>query len=653
MAGYIRRYGYFPGVETLNLIEGVVIVDLPPPASIKGVGTGMVACIGEFADFSNSVSVSATGLVSSNHTAVQVRSAQDLLDNFGGWDATLGEMAISGGNGFATLRNKTFAELVVVAINLGSTYACRMTRSLPWCKTATDPSPIVPLQAGLVAAGRPFINGANEINSGKRVVFSDDAELISGVDGVLSIGAATFDAAGSDFVAAGVEIGDILVTSITTLPADSGTYRVLTVAGPTQLTLQEMDGTAFVAAGNDVALPFRVHPAATADSAGVDGNKGIITAAAGYTIPVRPTNQTVAAGTLLAPVVVPDAASATVWDPVSDLQLVAHPTQNIVYVAGTQAPNAASVAALDALYTLGIDALLAESDPASSVDILIAARTSNSIRLALRTHCLEASAKGNGRICVISPPLSTVLVSGAIAAATPGVGAYRNERVLYSWPGERTFIPEAVSTTGVAVVGGTTTDGILDVRADARLASLLSNLPPERNPGQAAAPVPAVMSSVVGLQRTAPQLTMNDYIALKGAGICALRIDRTSGTIFQSGKTTSLTSGQENINRRRMADFIEDSLANALVSLSKLPLTQALKDSILSEIVAFMEQLLSINNPAAQRINGYLVDDVSGNTPALEAAGIHVVITKVRSLATADTIVVQAEVGESVNVTAS
>ena len=30
MPGFIRRYGYFPGNEIITLIEGVVIIDLPP-----------------------------------------------------------------------------------------------------------------------------------------------------------------------------------------------------------------------------------------------------------------------------------------------------------------------------------------------------------------------------------------------------------------------------------------------------------------------------------------------------------------------------------------------------------------------------------------------------------------------------------------------
>jgi hypothetical protein len=146
---------------------------------------------------------------------------------------------------------------------------------------------------------------------------------------------------------------------------------------------------------------------------------------------------------------------------------------------------------------------------------------------------------------------------------------------------------------------------------------------------------------------------MPDYISFKANGIASLRFDRSVGPIFQSGITTSLTSGEKNINRRRMADFLEDSMAEQFVGFAKLPLTPSLKDTIVGEADAFLAGLLSTNNPPAQRISGYLLDDKSGNTPDLEAKGIFVLIAKVRTLATADEILLQVSAGEGVVVTAT
>jgi hypothetical protein len=146
---------------------------------------------------------------------------------------------------------------------------------------------------------------------------------------------------------------------------------------------------------------------------------------------------------------------------------------------------------------------------------------------------------------------------------------------------------------------------------------------------------------------------MNEYIQLRARGVAAPRMDRSVGPIFQSGITTSLIAGQKNINRRRMADFIQDSIARRLVQFSKLPLTNQLKDSAVGEVNAFLTELLSPNNPAAQRITAFEVDAKSGNTPNLEAKGIFVIIARVRTLATADFIVLQTEIGEGVTVTAA
>ena len=50
MAGFIRRFGEFPSEAVLTAIEGVNIIDLPPPGSIIGVGTGFACIVGEVPD---------------------------------------------------------------------------------------------------------------------------------------------------------------------------------------------------------------------------------------------------------------------------------------------------------------------------------------------------------------------------------------------------------------------------------------------------------------------------------------------------------------------------------------------------------------------------------------------------------------------------
>jgi hypothetical protein len=652
----IRRYQFFPGTEVITALEGVVIVDLPPPGSIQGVSTGKTALIGEFADMTYAVLANSSGEIATKHQPVQVFTTQDMLNKVGSFDPTLGEFGGDCGNGFVELRSKKFSALVLVPVNLCSDRGTRVWRTLPTCRTATDPNPVVPMQAATVVAGREFRSGANRIRLGARHSFSGDVDYARGiVASVTAAGAAVTQTAllvGVDYVSL-ISVGDAFVLGVIggvgALGANADTYRITAVTlvgADTQITVQKRDGSSFDWT-TGAALPFRLHLQRTYDS-GAAGN--ILSAVAGYRLPARPLDATIAAATTVSPTVVPAAATATTWDPLSDLKFRTHPTGALTYTAAIQAPNAVNSASLDALYQDAIDSLLGDSLPQRDVSILWAARKSSTIRTKLRTHVLTQSENGVGRMACISPELTTLSNTAVQADTDPGVGGNRDERVIYDWPGLRVSVPEAVGFNLAGADGSTVTDGTLDTTSDGWLASIMSNLPPERNPAQGAPPVPSVMAPVLGFQRGVTPPDQGVYTAFRQRGICAPKIDPTIGPMFQSGITTSLIAGQKNINRRRMADFIEDSIAQRLVQFSKLPLTLQLRDGIVAECDAFLSGLLAANNPAAQRISDYQVDPVSGNTPTLEAQGIFVVIIRVRTLATADFIVLQAEVGEGVNI---
>ncbi len=664
MSGFIRRYGYAPGVETITQIEGVVIVDLPPPGAINGQSTGVAAIVGEFADMTYGTSVSSTGVVTTNPQPVEVFSGQDLVDKVGGFDATLGQFGDAGGNAIAALRNKKFSRLICVPVNLACSAAGRAWRDLPTNAGATVATPVVPLQGGRVEAGRRFNSGSNRVHLAKRASFTALGHYKNGIDGAITLAGAaaatqTFNSAGGGFLTAynggPIPKGHILVLGqiggAGALGSNAGTYRVqVQAASNTALVVEKLDGATFDWV-TGTAQPYRLHPQTDADTGGTNGVAAALADTAGYTLPARTVTATIAAATSCTPVEVPTAGTSSSWDPLSGLTLRSHVTTGFVYVATTQAPNATNDATIDALYATAIDGLLLDQQPAREVNIAWGARTSSTIRTKWKAHELAASEVGVGRIVCIAPNLLTVSTSSAIADASPGVGATRDERVIYCWPGGRTFVQEAVSSTLNTADGLTTQDGILDDRGDGWMAAVLSNLPPERNPGQSGPPVDTVLAPITALQRGLSNLQMGDYTALRAAGVAGLRIDRVVGPVFQSGVTSSLVSGKKNINRRRMADFIQDSVAARLVQFAKQPLTQSLKDDITGEIDTFLNLLLSPANLPAQRIAGYVIDDVSGNTPALEAAGVYVVIGKVRTLATADFIVFQTEVGEGVTIT--
>jgi len=676
MAGFIRRFPNFPPTDVLQAIEGINIIDLPPPGSPQGVSENVIGLVGEFADMTYATAVDASGNITTDVQPVEIFGGQDLVNKLGGFDFSLGAFGTGCGNGMVELRNKSFGRLVVAPVNLASSAGIRMWRQLPTNKSATDPTPVVPVSAASVPAGYLLKDSAQVLEHLKvasAVMFSAHVAYLTGVDGAVTNAAAaattTFTSAGGGFTTVarpdgkvGVKVGDILVTGVVGLAGaqgdDAGTFRVVSITSDTVVVVQALNGANFDFATTSVVLAWRLHPATDADSYG----ESVLANQAAFTVRARPitndagtgasgTDGSWATGTLLSPVTAPAALTATTADPLSGLAGAVGPTTAVAYTAAIQKSNAVNAAGIDALYLSAIAAFLHDDVPETEVAHLWAARKSNTIRNALSTHAILASAQGVGRTVSISPELNQTLstvIATVTGNAAPGVGANRDESTFYDWPPVLTFVPEAVGTIVTCADGSTTSDGMLDTTSDGWLASVLGNLAPERNPGEATATTKAALGPILGYARGVPKMDINVWELLRLRGICGVRMDKTVGPVFQSGVTTSLSAGRKNIARRKMANYIEDSLANALKPFCKLPLANQMKDGALGQCVDFLEILLSPDNAAAQRIHGYLVDDKSGNTPQTEEAGIFVIIVKVRTLASADFIVIQAEIGEGV-----
>lgn len=324
-------------------------------------------------------------------------------------------------------------------------------------------------------------------------------------------------------------------------------------------------------------------------------------------------------------------------------------------VLNAQATTAAMTEAqIDAAYATALNATLDPSSASSDVNIVYSARQSNAVRNALRSNALTASAGGClGRIAIVRPPLGTPKAAAKSSTAAPGVGAYRDQRVIYVWPGANTTVP-VLAKTGLSGGTGFTADGAVDVGADGFLASVMSQQQPEQNPGEQTDYLVAVngVDTLARAQSKASPLLVDDYTAFKRAGICALRMD-AGVPVFQSGVTSvdpTVNPALVNINRRRMADYIEDSIAIFAKKYGKKVNTQARRKAFAGQIRSFLTGLLSAKQPAAQRIAGFTVDAITGNTPDTLAAGMFRVIVNVRTLSTMDFIVIQATVGTTVSV---
>lgn len=640
---FIRRFSSMPSAQTISQIEGVVIVDVPPPTAIAGVSTGVVGAVGEFADMTYAVSVDGSGNVTTKPQPFEIFSAQDMVGSFGSFDATIGDFGGDDGNGFAMLDGKRFSRLVICPVNLASSKGVRVWRALP--TNNANAQPATPILPGTVPAGTEFNLAGDRVKLAKTVNFAADLAFVSGTAGQQNANSGTtqavFQVSGADFTASGVKVGDALVVGTEGGDGAPGTYRIIAV-GTTTVTVEALDGAVFTWTVQPD-LPWRIHPGRTIDSTPgyLHGQVG------GYMLPARPLDASLGSLDTLDPTVASTGA-------LSGLQMGIHP-DGLSYNAAVQAENAPTTSDLEALYTECFEALLEDATPVREISVLIAARTSAPIRTAMKTHVITASSQGRGRMAVIAPSLDMVSKNIAIGNTADGVGYARDERVIYCWPGVQTSIRAAVNSN-IKKADGTLTDtGVLDVRSDAYMASILSNLAAERNPGQATDPVPLCLDPVISFQSglPGPGFSMADYINFRQYGIAAMRFERAATKTFQSGITTSLEASRKNINRRRMADEIQDSLAQIYENFNKLPLTNQLKTTIDSETVAYLESLLSSTDPSAQRIEAYSVDSKSGNTPELNAAGIYVVVVKVRMLGMSDSIVLQAEVGPTVTVTAA
>jgi len=857
MANFLRVYASMPSIEEITKIEGPVIVDATPSGPPQGVSVGVVALVGEYTDMRYAtVADKSTGAISTRILPQVVFSAADFQEKFGGFDETLGRFGGAMGNGYIAVKNKVFAaeSLIPVAVNLCSAYGVRLWRKLPTCKSATDPTPVTPLQASRVPAGTEFRLGQSRVRLGTRVDFSASVAINEGTDGVVtSSGLAashTFTSASGDFLG-GIDAlkllrkGDILVlgalggagavldnadtyrltgapTSVagnsygtvivpasnqnglritakvlgvtvtivvragdTTLavPAVVGKAVIINVAttagasistatevaaailaeptaaalitgtalgtgntvvtalsintldngalaltalaplvsikflqtgtgttldaavlpgtnqvlvtlatdgnglstttgtllkakldavpsvaalissaqvgsgaglvAPTadyaalpygnQLTVEKLDGSSFDWT-TGTAQPWRVHAAACADT----GEHNALADAGGYIIPARPLDATVASATLLGPRIAVPAGTATYWEPLAGLTMRTHSGQPLTYTAAVQAPNVANSATVDALYDTAIDALLGDAYPVSTVSLVVAARKSATIRSKLRAHALVSTANGRSRAAIISPALDTLSVNTVVGDADPGVGALRNERVWYCWPPVRTQVPEAVGFTIATSDGQTTVDGSLDTSADEWMASLLSQLAPERSPGQSTDPVPTSFNAITDFARGVPALGAGEYQTMRKRGVCGFRIT-SDGVQFQSAVTTSTVSGEKDINRRRFADYVELSTGKIVDKYTKEPLSQSIKDAAEGDLEAFLGQLTGGDtSPLNERINGYSLDTKSLNSPALEEQGIFVFGISVRMLPIANNIVLACRIGPGV-----
>ncbi len=297
----------------------------------------------------------------------------------------------------------------------------------------------------------------------------------------------------------------------------------------------------------------------------------------------------------------------------------------------------------DDRYAAALTSTLAIKPPVRTANFLLSARYSATLLPAGRQNALDASNNGLfGRKFVTGSPFGLTM-SAAIALLTANL---RSDRLYFTWPYWRTVIPE-IRTRGTAGGAGFTDDGVITVRADGPLASIMSQLPPEEDPGQAT----GLLGAFFEVDSAGEDLGLDAYAALRAAGICAPRVDEDDGSLYQSGVTTSSDSARTEIMRRNFADFLQDTYARLAGPFSKRLNSQLQRDALTARFDSFLNSLLSPNTPAQARIEAYSLDVQSGNSPERLAAGRFVLIPSVRQFSSLRAIVVQAVSGTTTEIT--
>jgi hypothetical protein len=323
--------------------------------------------------------------------------------------------------------------------------------------------------------------------------------------------------------------------------------------------------------------------------------------------------------------------------------LVDVPADRMIEVTNPSNLSAAlTPAQLDARYITAIDATRPTTSAAREVTASICAYRSANVVNAMRSNAIDASDEGNyGRIFYTSPLEGTTL-----AQARADVANYRRDRVIYDWPGWTIYVSE-IAAVGADGGVGFSADGLIHIGSDGPRAYIDTVINPEENGCQDT----GLLDFIIGIEQTTDELNKAVYEALKADGICAARVDERGTFIYQSDVTTELTPGRTTGKRRKMADFVQDSLARASLPYAKKLATDSRRAGLEGSYNSFLEGLLSPTNPQNSRIKGYGVRDVSADNPDLEALGIFSYEVQVRMLPSMDDIVIDTQIGEGVVVT--
>lgn len=253
--------------------------------------------------------------------------------------------------------------------------------------------------------------------------------------------------------------------------------------------------------------------------------------------------------------------------------------------------------------------------------VFIAERSSS----ALKSYVQTIAAGATDRLFLVGADSETTSVS--TAAAETATGSFATlDRVVYCYNHPYSLDPETATE--------------MLTRPESWLASILSQTDVDIHPGEE--DTKAFTAGITRLYQ--PALAREDYISLRQAGIAALEQDE--GFAFVSGITTCLIPGKEQITRRRMADFLQISVAKYLKHLVKKKNTDTRKTSAAGIIDSFLGGLQE-NERVVKR---FFVDPDVLNNPTDEGNGLVRIFMRVRLISHMLELVLETEIGTQVQI---
>lgn len=324
--------------------------------------------------------------------------------------------------------------------------------------------------------------------------------------------------------------------------------------------------------------------------------------------------------------------------------------------ANSAALTALSSGTIDTRYDDAIQATLPGTNEVNDdTSIRASARTSVAIRASLLSAAGTAALSGARSICLVRPIIGTVQAT-AVASGAEGVGEARSDRRVFCYPHVTQRIPELASLDPEA----TLSEATILIGADAAMASVLSMIPSEDNPGRSTQEELSggLLQWISGLESgltTASQPTIWDvenYKAFKAAGIAAvMREPRIAEWVFASGVTSvspTAYPARVPISRRRMADELQDVMSTIALRYSKKTRKPLIEDAFIGDLLSYLRGLLSENAPDFARIAGFTLDPTGANTALLQGSGINGKLVQVQLLESNDFILLVTEIGQSV-----